>query len=137
MEHIWQRLKTSGQEFKALVVSWLFVALLLPALLGLVPSAQGAPMAELLQASGLQLCAQQGHMPDGKGQPGQHNQDCPCCLPGAVASHAAPLLATGLEPAPLASRLVALVPTEWATPASLPHDRKLALQTGPPEFFQA
>jgi len=137
MEHIWQRLKASGQEFKPLVVSWLFVALLLPTVLGLVPSVQGAPMSDLLQASALQLCAQQGHLPEGKTHPGQHNQDCPCCLPGAVASHAAPLLAAGLEPAPFVPRLVALVPAEWATPARLPHDRKLALQTGPPAFFQA
>ena len=136
MEHIWQRLKASGQEFKALVVSWLFVALLWPTLLGFVSTVQGAPMAELLQASELQFCAQQGHLPEGKTHPGQHNQDCPCCLPGAAASHAAPLLATGLEPAPIAPRLVVLVPAEWATPARLPHDRKLALQTGPPAFFQ-
>jgi hypothetical protein len=137
MEHIWQRLKASRQEFKPLVVSWLFVALLLPTLLGLVAPAQATPMAELLQASELQLCAQQGLLPHGKGQPRQHNQDCPCCLPGAMASHAAPLLPTMLDPAPIAPRLVALVPAEWAIPAQLPHDRNLALQTGPPAFFQS
>jgi len=137
MVHIWQPLKGLRREVQPLITSWLFVALLLPTLLGLVPSAQATPMAELLQASELQLCAQLGHLPDGKTQPAQHNQDCPCCLPGAMASHAAPLLPTRLEPEPIAPRLVALVPAEWATPAQLPHDRKLALQTGPPEFFQA
>jgi len=137
MVHIWQRLKAKEREVQPLITSWLFVALLLPTLLGLVPSVRAAPMAELLQASELQLCAQQGHLPDGKGQPGQHNQDCPCCLPGAKASHAAPLLPAMLDPAPIAPRLVALVPAEWSTPAQLPHDRKLALQTGPPALFQS
>jgi hypothetical protein len=124
------------RELRPLITSSLAVALILPALLGLAPGAQANPAEELLQLSELQLCAQLGHLPDddARAPKGQHSHDCPCCLPGAAATVATPLLAAVDELVPFAPRLFALVPAEWVTPAQLPHDRKLALQTGPPAF---
>lgn len=135
MRNIWARLVEKMRELRPLITSSLVVALLLPALLGLTPGAQANPAGDLLQLSELQLCAQLGHLSrdTGKAPTGQHNHDCPCCLPGAAASVATPPPVASDAVVPIAPRLFAMVAAEWVTPAQLPHDRKLALQTGPPE----
>jgi len=134
---MWVKLQRMKQELQSMLTGWLVVALLAPMLLGLMPERHLSPAEAYLHDAEMALCTKADPLSQSRDQHKSHNDDCPCCLPGGLASHAAPAPATALEPAFTAPHFVALVPLEWATPARLPHDRKLALQTGPPKFFQA
>ncbi|MEP6826521.1 MAG: hypothetical protein ABJA10_00450, partial [Aestuariivirga sp.] len=89
---MWANLKAARQNFQPILTGWLVVALLLPAFLGVLPSAQAASTGQILQSIDLQLCSHLGHSDDGKGQPGQHDHDCPCCLPVGTAQLALPVI---------------------------------------------
>ncbi len=100
---MWKALHSARLAIQPVVTGWLAVALLLPTLLGLLPAAQAASTASILQSVDYQLCQQLGH--DGQGQdknaPGHQNHDCPCCLPTAAGLAALPPIDPALLPVPV------------------------------------
>jgi hypothetical protein len=123
------KMQAMKQELRSFLTGWLAVALLAPMLLGMLPQPTAV---DLLRVVDPALCSKADQKQD---QHQSHDQDCPCCLSGGMVSHAAPPIATALQPMPIVPRVVALVPAEWVTPAHRPHDLQLARKTGPPNLL--
>ena len=129
----WTKVKSALRGVQPLLTAWLVMALVLPMLSGFAPTAKSEPVAALLQGVEFQLCAKLGHAPEdqGKAPAGQHDHDCPCCLPTAAGSVALPVeagiagldLKPRLEPLNFEAPAVALL-----TPQELLPNR----QRGPP-----
>ena len=93
MKNVWAKLKCAWEEVRPLLIASLVIALILPMLSGFAPNAKAEPVTALLQGVEFQLCAKLGHAPEDQGKPpaGQHDHDCPCCLPTASGSVALPV----------------------------------------------
>ncbi|MDE2383038.1 MAG: hypothetical protein KGO53_00350 [Alphaproteobacteria bacterium] len=132
---MWARLKQHRVELRSFIAGWLVVTLLVPILLGFVPQAQLSQAEAMLRDVSAALCDQAGMPAPAKGSPHQHDQDCPCCLPGGPASVQPMLHAAAPEvPAP-ARRSAAFVAIDWLAPRITPQDRRIAPSRGPPALL--
>jgi hypothetical protein len=129
-----KRLKARLTDLRAALAGWLAVALLAPVLLGFVPQPVFTPAELALRDAA--LCSQSGKAQQtSQHQHGDHDRDCPCCLPTGVAGPVGPMAEPVVIPQAQNRRLADLDLPPWQRPVAHPHATLSGIPRGPPEVF--
>ncbi|MBG1232265.1 hypothetical protein [Aestuariivirga litoralis] len=129
---MWTACKRAKTEIRALIVGWLTVALLLPALLAPAASQPLTPAEALFHQIEQANCLAMGEKSPAPGQHKVHDHEC--CLPNLTAAQFLTAPAVTLRAAAV-TQLAAVDPASWNTPATHPHQNQSGIPRGPPSLL--